>query len=81
MSDVDDKIYKLAQDIAVTENPIRILKRFLDDIFMIWKGKLTDLERFLDEINNLHPTIKFTYEHTCPFYCTYPQEILHDCFC
>ena len=81
MSDVDDRIYKLAQDIAETENPIRILKRFLDDIFMIWKGKLTDLERFLEEINNLHPTIKFTYEHTCPFYCTYPQEILHDCFC
>ena len=81
MAELDIKIYNLAKNIAVTEDPIRILKRFLDDIFLIWKGNLTDLIQFLDQINNLHPTIKFTYDYTCPYPCTYPSDIQHDCFC
>ena len=81
MAEIDNKIYNLAKNISVTEDPIRILKRFLDDIFLIWKGNLTDLIAFLDQINNLHHTIKFTYEYTCPYTCTYPSDIQHDCFC
>lgn len=40
-----------------------------------------DLVNFLEQLNSLHPTIKFTYTFTCPFVCTYPSDIVHDCFC
>ncbi len=35
--------------------------RFLDDIFMIWNYSLEDLYDFIDCLNKLHPTIKFTF--------------------
>ena len=41
-----------------------MLKRFLDDIFQIFVGSTKDLHKFFDEINNIHPTLKFTLSHT-----------------
>ena len=35
-------------------------RRFIDDIFFIWNGSLFDLHSFLDQLNNLAPTIKLT---------------------
>ena len=43
-----DKIYK------------RFWRRFIDDILLIWTGTEAELEEFLNYINTLHPTIKFT---------------------
>ena len=40
------------------------LKRFLDDLFMIFTGSAENLHKFLAEINKLHPGIKFTMTHT-----------------
>ena len=34
----------------------------IDDIFFIWKGRKTDLEKFLNKLNTKHPAIKFEYE-------------------
>ena len=45
-------------------HPIRMWKRFLDDIFIIWTGTVENLHKFLDDLNNIHPTIKFTINHT-----------------
>ena len=81
MSFIDDKMKKLATNIVTSHNPIKLFKRFLDDIFLIWRGEVDDLLKFLDQINFLHPTIKFTYSFTCPFVCTYPPDLVHDCFC
>ena len=39
-----------------------IYLRFIDDIFFIWTGSKTDLEKFLNELNTKHPSIKFEYE-------------------
>ena len=61
------------------ENPIGLFKRFLDDIFIVWKGTIEELQTFLKEINSLHPTIKFTAEFTSPYRCD--VEGPHDCFC
>jgi len=36
--------------------------RYVDDIFMIWNHGEEQLQKFLKEINILHPTIKFTDE-------------------
>ena len=38
--------------------------RALDDIFSIWLHGIDSLLLFLDYINNFHPTIKFTLEHS-----------------
>ena len=39
-----------------------IYLRFIDDIFFIWTGSKTDLEKVLNELNIIHPSIKFEYE-------------------
>ena len=46
------------------EVPLKIFKRFLDDIFQIFIGTTNNLHKFLDEINQVHQTIKFTMSHT-----------------
>ena len=61
------------------EDPILLYKRFLDDIFMVWKGTIEELQNFLTQMNLLHPSIKFTAEFTSPYQCQI--EGPHDCFC
>ena len=39
----------------------KIWLRIIDDIFTIWKDRKQELEKFLEALNNHHPTIKFTY--------------------
>ena len=39
---------------------IAFYKRFIDDIFMIWTGTEEEFLQFMDKINTLHATIKFT---------------------
>ena len=34
-------------------------KRFIDDIFILWNGTPEQLREFIEQINTLHPTIKF----------------------
>ena len=36
-------------------------KRYIDDIFCLWPHNLSQLQSFLDKLNNFHPTIKFTW--------------------
>lgn len=35
--------------------------RFIDDIFVTWKGSHDEFENFMQYLNNLHPYIKFTH--------------------
>ena len=46
MSKIDNLLKDLAKNIT-EEDPIRLYKRFLDDIFMVWKGSFEELENFL----------------------------------
>ena len=39
-------------------------RRFIDDIFMIWPHPIEELKHFIDRMNNIHHSIKFTYEHS-----------------
>ena len=80
MSKIDKLLLDLAKNISTNGlDPIGLYKRFLDDIFLVWKGSFEDLQHFLVEINSIHPTIKFTAEFTSPFGCDIQGE--HDCFC
>ena len=38
--------------------------RYIDDIFMIWTEGLDNLKIFIDCLNNIHSTIKFTSSHS-----------------
>ena len=62
---IDKKIEELAK--IYEENNqgyLKIFKRFLDDILKIFVGTTKQLHNFLDDMNNLHPTLKFTITHT-----------------
>ena len=43
---------------------ILLLKRFLDDYFLIFEGSTKELHALFVEWNQLHPTIKLTMTHT-----------------
>ena len=38
--------------------------RYIDDVFVIWTESIDNLETFINYLNNLHPTIKFTSSHS-----------------
>ena len=38
--------------------------RYIDDIFMIWKGTREELDAFIAEINSVHSTIKFDVNYS-----------------
>ena len=37
-------------------------KRLIDDIFFIWTDSEENLNKFLKDLNEFHPNLKFTYE-------------------
>lgn len=39
-------------------------KRFIDDIFLLWTGTFDELLIFVEDLNKLHPTIKFDAKHS-----------------
>ena len=61
---IDHMIKELTAEFGDGVYPIRFLKRFLDDIFMIFTGSIEKLHLILDELNTVHPTIEFTMNHT-----------------
>ena len=64
---VDKRFWEIAK--KYQENgiiPMKSMKRFLDDIFLIFLGSIEKLHAFFHEINQIHPTIKFTMAHTTP---------------
>ena len=63
---IDPLISELAKRIEGGEDPLLFFKRFLDDIFLAYTGSLKNLHQFLSELNDIHPTIKFTMTHTTP---------------
>ena len=48
----------------IDRDHINIWKRFIDDIFVIWTGSQAQLTTFITQINQVHETIKFTYEQS-----------------
>ena len=61
---IDPFIKQLAKIYTEGNVSLRILKRFLDDIFTIFDGTTKDLHNFIEEINKIHHAIKFTMTHT-----------------
>jgi hypothetical protein len=47
-------------------NGLKILRRYLDDFFLIFRGTTKKLHSFFEELNQIHQTIKLTINHTSP---------------
>ena len=43
---------------------MRLFRRFLDDIIMLWCGTIDSLHNFIEKINTINPSIQFTLSHT-----------------
>ena len=41
---------------------LRVWKRYIDVVFSLWDCNRNEVERFIEEANTFHPTIKFTAE-------------------
>ena len=41
-----------------------LLKRFLDDLFLVFQGTTKQIHQLLDKINKIHKNIQFTMQHT-----------------
>ncbi len=50
------------EDRFLEDEPIkpRLCKRFIDDIFVVWQGTDRQFDADMTQLNNIHPTIKFT---------------------
>ena len=78
MARIDQKIKDLAKQYDEGDkNALILMKRFLDDIFLIFNGTTRNLHELLHKINQINPNIKLTMMHT-----TVPGEALEDkCEC
>ena len=70
MSVIDEEILKLS-------DKIKFFKRFLDDCYMIFRGSCRELHEFINDINQINNSIKFTVEHTKPYNVN--SEFCEDC--
>ncbi|KAH9378012.1 hypothetical protein HPB48_008772 [Haemaphysalis longicornis] len=46
-----------------SDSALALHKRFLDDIFLMWRDTEERRIAFIQEINQVHPRISFTYEY------------------
>ena len=64
---LDDKIEDLGRKYGSNGKSAWLLfKRFLDDLIKIFVGTTKQLHKIFNEMNQLHPTLKFTMNHTNP---------------
>ena len=55
-------VHELEKKILQSTKYIHTLYRYMDDTFVFWTGSLAQLEDFIQFINTLHGSLKFTYE-------------------
>ena len=64
MADIDIRILEIIE--SDKDGFMKLFKRFLDDIISVWCGSLKALHKIFEAMNQLHPNIKFTMNHTTP---------------
>ena len=80
MSKIDAEIRNLAEKYKKDgQFNLKFLKRFLDDLFMVFTGSTKKLHNFVNEINTIHPNIKFTMSHTTVQ--NVEQDVNNQCSC
>ena len=62
---IDKKIVEILNILQTTETfSYKLFKRFLDDLFYVICGTTKQVHSLFDQLNSLHPSIKFTIQHT-----------------
>ena len=61
---IDPVIFAIAENYKSGNFSLRFFKQFLDDLFLVIRGSTKLLHDFIEEINRIHPSIKFTMSHT-----------------
>ena len=62
---IDSRIIDLANALRENnESSLLLYKRLLDDIFAIFEGTTKELHELFEAINQIHPTLKLTMQHT-----------------
>ena len=62
---IDEEIIRIMNKYGKDgDQSLKILKRFLDDLFQIFTGTTKELHQLYEEINKIHPTLKFTMIYT-----------------
>ena len=56
MAEIETKL------ILQSDTKPREWKRYIDDVFSLWDNDKKDVDRFIEQVNKFHPTIKFTAE-------------------
>ena len=60
MNRIDIHLRELARNNTENnEDPIKLYKRFLDDIFLAWRVSVDELQIFLNEINTLQSSSNY----------------------
>ena len=67
MAEIDEQILQLATSKFPHSLKIKFYRRFLDDIIIVLKGTTSIIHKFLNAVNNINETIKFTIQHTTPY--------------
>ena len=78
MAKFDHQIMNVTYGLFSDEVRIKFYKRFLDDIFLIFKGNNSELHLWLDIVNALDPWIKFTINHTSKTKCDHCDDDAKD---
>ena len=67
MAKIDKNIWDISEKLR-NEDQVTTsgLFRFLDDLLSIYLGSTKSLHRMWDEMNKIHPSVKFTLQHTTP---------------
>ena len=67
MAKIDQNIWDISEKFRMEEQvTMSCLFRFLDDLLSIYLGSTKSLHRMWDEMNKIHPSVKFTLQHTTP---------------
>ena len=74
MAKLDKQIMQVTDGLFPDENKIKFFKRFLDDIFLIFRGNCKELHLWLDVINSIHSSVKFTINHTSKTKCDHCDD-------
>jgi hypothetical protein len=65
MAKIDTKIWEIVEKLNNTsETTMECMLRFLDDLMSIYIGSTKSLHILWKEMNQIHPSIKFTLQHT-----------------
>ena len=67
MAEIDEQILNLASSKFPSTLKIKFYRRFLDDIFIVLRATTSAIHKFMDSVNKMNDSIKFTIQHTTPY--------------